>query len=280
MALKGRETICTIMIRQALILAAGMGTRIREGGSDVPKPLHTVLGIPLLKRTIWSLANAGITRFGIVVGYRAELIQSAIESDPDYAARGLEIELIDNREYEKSNGVSVLAARGFFDGPFLLTMADHVFDDGVAECAANANMDLADLHLCVDYRIDDIYDMDDATKVATVDGPHIGTISKQLTTFNCVDCGVFAVSSALLDELQQVFEANGDCSLSEGVAGLASKKRARVIDIGSCFWQDVDTQPARTRAERILSASAHAGAATVFTDNASQQAKVATSEVA
>ena len=79
------------MIRQALILAAGMGTRIREGGSDVPKPLHTVLGIPLLKRTILSLASAGVTRFGVVVGYRSDLIRSAVESDPDYAARGLEI---------------------------------------------------------------------------------------------------------------------------------------------------------------------------------------------
>ncbi|MCP4449597.1 MAG: NTP transferase domain-containing protein [Myxococcales bacterium] len=243
------------MIRQALILAAGMGTRIREGGSDIPKPLHTVLGIPLLKRTIWSLANAGITRFGVVVGYRAELIREAIESDPDYAARGLQIELIENPEYEKSNGVSVLAARGHFDGPFVLTMADHVFDDGVAECAAFASMEVADLHLCVDYRIDDIYDMDDATKVATVDGPYINTISKQLTQFDCVDCGVFAVSLALLDELDEVLQSKGDCSLSEGVARLATKRRARVVDIGSCFWQDVDTQSARERAERILEAA-------------------------
>ncbi len=240
------------MIRQALILAAGMGTRIREGGLDIPKPLHTVLGVPLLKRTIMSLASAGITRFGVVVGYRSELIRDAVASDPDYAARGLVVDFIENVEYEKANGVSVLSGRDHFDGPFILTMADHVFDDGVALCAAKANMQVADLHLCVDYRIDDIYDMDDATKVATVDGHFIDTIHKQLTTFDCIDCGVFAVSSALLDELAEVLAAEGDCSLSQGVARLASKKRARVIDIGNCFWQDVDTQPALLRAERIL----------------------------
>ena len=138
----------------------------------------------------------------------------------------------------------------------MLTRADHVFDDGVAECAAAANMDEADLHLCVDYRIEEVYDMDDATKVSTVDGPFIGTISKQLTTFDCVDCGVFAVSTALLDELDQVLAERGDCSLSDGVARLASKRRARVVDIGACFWQDVDTQHARERAERILSGAA------------------------
>ena len=199
-----------------------MGTRIREGGTDVPKPLHTVLGISLVKRTITSLANAGITDFAIVIGYRGELVRDAIESDPEYALRGLRIECIENLDYEKANGVSVLAARGHFDGPFVLTMADHVFDDGVAACAAHADMRVADLHLCVDYRIDDIYDMDDATKVATVDGPFIDTISKQLTQYDCVDCGVFAVSSALLDELDAVLEERGDCSLSEGVARLAS----------------------------------------------------------
>lgn len=241
------------MIRQALILAAGMGTRIREGASDVPKPLHTVLGISLLKRTITSLASAGITHFGIVIGYRGELIQSAVESDPFYTLRGLQIEFIDNRDYQKSNGVSVLKARDHFDGPFVLTMADHVFDDGVAESAAGADMTVADLHLCVDYRIEEIYDMDDATKVATLGGPFIDTISKELTKFDCVDCGVFAVSPALLDELDAVLQERGDCSLSDGVARLANKKRARVLDIGNCFWQDVDTQAARQRAERILS---------------------------
>lgn len=232
-----------------------MGTRIREGGSDVPKPLHTVLGIPLLKRTILSLASAGVSHFGIVVGYRSDLIRAAVASDPDYVHRGLRIEFLENEDYEKANGVSVLAARGHFDGPFLLTMADHVFDDGVAECAARADMSVADLHLCVDYRVNDIYDMDDATKVATVDGPFIDTISKTLPKFDCVDCGVFAVSTALLNELDAVLQVKGDCSLSEGVARLASKRRARVIDIGTCFWQDVDTQSARERAERILSAN-------------------------
>ncbi len=232
-----------------------MGTRIREGASDIPKPLHTVLGVPLLKRTILSLASAGVTHFSVVVGYRSELIRAAVEEDEDYGLRGLTVDFIENSDYQKSNGVSVLAAQGHFEGPFLLTMADHVFDDGVAVCAAQADMGVADLHLCVDYRIDDIYDMDDATKVATVDGPFIDTISKQLSKFDCVDCGVFAVSTALLDELQEVLEAQGDCSLSEGVARLASKRRARVIDIGTCFWQDVDTQSARERAERILSAA-------------------------
>lgn len=249
------------MIRQALILAAGMGTRIREGANDVPKPLHTVLGQSLLRRTILSLADAGITRIGVVVGFRAELIEAAIESEPEYAARGLEIFTIDNRDYEKANGVSVLAGKGHFDQPFLLTMADHIFDSALAKRATHAAMSDADLFLCVDYRLDEVYDMEDCTKVKTANGDYIGSISKALTDYNCVDCGVFAVSPALFDELSNVYKTRGDCSLSDGVGSLASKGRARVLDIGDCFWQDVDTQPARKRAESILSVKEVSGTA-------------------
>jgi len=260
-----------IMIRQALILAAGMGTRIREGANDIPKPLHTVLGKSLLKRTILSLADAGITRIGVVVGFRAELIVKAIEDEGEYAKRDLQIEVIDNRAYEKANGVSVLAGKPHFDTPFLLTMADHIFDSDLAKRATLADMDKADLYLCVDYRLSEVYDMEDCTKVSTGpvstssgtngtgNGDYIRSISKELSEYNCVDCGVFAVSPLLFDELSAVFEARGDCSLSAGVASLAHKRRARVLDIGDCFWQDVDTQAARTRAESILATKEHPG---------------------
>ncbi len=240
------------MIRQALILAAGMGTRIRKGANDVPKPLHIVLGQSLLRRTILSLADAGVTRIGVVIGFRGELIAAAIESEVEFKTRGLDIFVIDNQDYEKANGVSVLAGKPHFDGPFLLTMADHIFDSDLAKRAAEADMSKADLYLCVDYRLPEVYDMEDCTKVKTVDGDCIGSISKELTDYNCVDCGVFAVAPALFDELSAVFETRGDCSLSNGVGALASKRRARVLDIGDCFWQDVDTQPARERAESIL----------------------------
>lgn len=249
------------MIRQALILAAGMGTRIREGANDVPKPLHTVLGQSLLRRTILSLADAGITRIGVVVGFRAELIEAAIKGEPEYTARGLEVFTIDNRHYKKANGVSVLSGKGHFDQPFLLTMADHIFDSDLAKRATEVKIDEADLFLCVDYRLEEVYDMDDCTKVKTVDGDYIGSISKALTDYNCVDCGVFAVSPALFDELSEVFDTHGDCSLSDGVGSLASKGRARVLDIGDCFWQDVDTQSARSRAESILSVNENSGQA-------------------
>lgn len=202
-----------------------------------------------------TLADAGVERVGVVVGFRRDLICSALDSELDYVRRNIQIDVIDNPEYEKSNGLSVLAARPSFDGPFLLSMADHVYDQSLAETAAGADMATADLHLCVDYRIDEIYDMPDATKVVTEE-KRIVRIGKELEDFDCVDCGVFAVSPALFDELEAVRREQGDCSLSNGVEGLARRGRARVLDIGDAFWQDVDTVGARVRAEQVLASQA------------------------
>lgn len=228
-----------------------MGSRIRAGGSDLPKPLHEVRGTSLIKRTILALAAGGVDSVAVVVGFRADAVRAALEGDPEYAMRGIRIQIVDNPEYEMANGVSVLAAREHLDGPFLLSMADHVFDASLARRAAGADMSAADLYLCVDYRIDSVYDLDDATKVQSEDG-YIRRIGKQLEGYDCVDCGVFAVSPALFIELAAVRAERGDCSLSDGVGRLAARRRARVLDIGDSFWQDVDTQHARDRAERIV----------------------------
>lgn len=239
------------MIRQAVILAAGKGTRIREKESDLPKPLFAVAGLPLLKRTILTLARGGIERVTVVVGFRAEVLRAAVQGDRDYDRAGVKVDFVDNPEYEKANGVSVLAVKGRVEGPFLLSMSDHVYDVSLVKQAAAADMDAADLHLCVDRRVAEVYDIDDATKVKTEDG-RIVNIGKTIPEYDCIDCGVFAVGPALLASLEKVHAERGDCSLSEGVKALAASGRARVVDIGEAFWQDVDTPPARARATREL----------------------------
>jgi choline kinase len=240
------------MIRRALILAAGFGSRLREGGVDLPKPLQRVAGETLLHRTVTTLAAAGVTDVWVVVGFRAELIEAEIAAErARWDAAGIRVHTIPNPDYARSNGVSVLCARGVVPGPFLLSMSDHVYDVSVARLAAEADMAAGDLWLCVDRRVDEVYDPDDATKVKTEDG-RIVDIGKTIPVYDCIDCGVFAVGDALLASLQAERDRRGDCSLSDGVRHLAASGRARVVDIGDAFWQDVDTPEAQQRAEREL----------------------------
>lgn len=240
------------MIKRALILAAGFGSRLREGGVDLPKPLQVVRGETLLVRTVTTLAAAGIEDVWVVVGFRADELEAAIAADAArWAAAGVRVHTILNPEFDKANGVSVLCARGVVAGPFLLSMSDHVYDVAVATAAAAADMTAGDLWLCVDRRVAEVYDIDDATKVKT-EADRIVDIGKTIPAYDCIDCGVFAVNDALLDSLAAEKTRRGDCSLSDGVKHLARSGRARVADIGDAFWQDVDTPDAQQRAEREL----------------------------
>jgi bifunctional UDP-N-acetylglucosamine pyrophosphorylase/glucosamine-1-phosphate N-acetyltransferase/UDP-N-acetylglucosamine pyrophosphorylase len=62
-------------IRQAIILAAGKGTRMN---SDLPKVLFQVCGRPMVSFVIETLQSAGIERIIVVVGYKADLVRDAL----------------------------------------------------------------------------------------------------------------------------------------------------------------------------------------------------------
>lgn len=239
------------MLRDAVILAAGMGTRLREDKTDVPKPLFTVGGVPLIKRTILTLASAGITRVVVVTGYAADQVEAALKNDATYADKGITIDIAFNKDFQLKNGVSVIVGGRVVNGPFALSMADHVYTTAIAKAVASCDITAADLYLATDERVDNQLDIDDATKVKTEAG-RIVDIGKTIPVYDRIDCGVFAVTPRLVDELEKFRAAHGDCSLSEGVKVLASQNRARVVDIGNETWQDVDTPADRAHIEGQL----------------------------
>jgi len=63
-------------IDKAVLLAAGRGTRMREMTAVLPKPMIEVRGKPVLQRIVEGLRNSGVGRFLIIVGYRADAVQS------------------------------------------------------------------------------------------------------------------------------------------------------------------------------------------------------------
>lgn len=235
--------------KTGLILAAGYGSRLK-GVSAVTsfKPLTPILGIPLIFRTIESLSKANCTKIVLVLGYGHEEIKSTIlaayESD-------IPLEFVYNDKYELSNGVSVISAKKHLSDVFVMTMADHVLDETLMEIAGNYNPEEGTAALLVDYKIDSIFDMDDATKVLSKEGK-IYSIGKDISDFNCIDTGVFVCTHGLLDSMISFFELNGDVSISEGVQFLSKSGKMHTIDVGDGFWQDVDTPEMFAYAEEKL----------------------------
>jgi 1L-myo-inositol 1-phosphate cytidylyltransferase len=235
--------------RTGVILAAGFGSRLKGVSSTTSlKPLTSVAGTPLLVRAIRSLEVAGCARVVIVIGYGADNVESQVRR----AHRGTaELVFAPNSRYDLKNGVSVLTAAPHVPGEFILMMADHVVGDEVMSLAGAHRPVPGGATLLVDYKLDTIFDMDDATKVLS-QGDEIRAIGKQIPDYDCVDTGVFVCTQGLLDSLARVYAAAGDASLSDGVQALADGGRMRILDIGDGFWQDVDTPEMLAHAERVL----------------------------
>lgn len=64
---------------QGLILAAGMGSRLKRITKHQAKCMVEVNGTSLIKRMLTQLINAGIQRVIVVVGYKADVLQEYIE---------------------------------------------------------------------------------------------------------------------------------------------------------------------------------------------------------
>jgi choline kinase len=232
---------------RAIILAAGRGERL-VSGKAYPKPLQRVRGTPLIVRVLRNLERAGVDEVGIVVGYLGDVLIDALEE----ASLGLDLSLryFWNRNYDKPNGTSLLAAKEFVQGPTFLLMSDHLWSPELIERVEEFPLRDDEAVLGVDFKIDDCCDLDDATKVV-LQGDRIVEIGKQLRFYDALDTGVFRITPAVIEALERVDGPEG-CSLSQGIGELAARGKMRAVDVGSAAWVDVDTPLAHAHAQNLL----------------------------
>lgn len=234
-------------VNQCLILAAGHGTRLRPVSAGLPKPLVQFRGKPILEHVICRAHQAGIEKFVIVVGYRSDLIRHWFDSR---WLGEVSVTFVENPEYHKQNGISVLKARHEIEENFLLLMADHVFEPETARILMKQPLTQSEVILAVDPNVDRVFDLEDATKVRR-EGNLIVDIGKEIANYDAVDTGMFLCSPVLFDRLESATR-DGNCSLSDGMRQLAQERNLRAVEIGDAHWQDVDTPEALTHAESIF----------------------------
>jgi choline kinase len=224
-----------IAVSEAVILMAGSGSRL--GGSDKTflKPLVPVLGRPLICYTIDALVHAGIKKANFIVGYQSDRITAAVKP---LIPSELESCFIENGNWQKQNGVSVLAAANHITSSFLLTMSDHLFDESILDLLLR-EAEPERLNLAIDKKLDSIFDLNDAMKVRMQADRLVG-IGKDLRDYDAIDTGFFVCPGKFFDYLEKA-KRNDDCSLADGVRLMATDNQVRGIDIGAAWWQDIDT---------------------------------------
>jgi choline kinase len=233
-------------ISEAVILMAGQGSRLRDLDKTFLKPVVPLLGRPLISYTLDALVCAGIETVHLVVGYEMERVIAQVER---LIPSGVSASFIENRDWQKQNGISLLAAADYVEGPFILTMSDHIFDDGIVDHLLDS-FESDFLNVAVDRKLDSIFDLEDAMKVQTQGNRVIG-IGKDLRDYNAIDTGLLVCPLEIFDYLERS-KRNGDCSLADGVRRMAGDNKVCAIDIGQGWWQDIDTPKMFQHAEEEM----------------------------
>lgn len=116
---------------KALILAAGLGTRLAPLTDDRPKSLVSVNGKPILMKQIENLHENGVTDITVVSGYKADILEKAVhERYPD-------IQIVESADYASTNNMysAYIGIKAMFPsgetGPFLMMNADVFYDSSV-----------------------------------------------------------------------------------------------------------------------------------------------------
>ncbi len=115
-------------IEQAMIMAAGLGTRMRPLTNDRPKPLIPVAGKALIDHALDRLAGVGVKRAVVNLHYKAEMLKA-------HLARRRDIEIVWSDETGEllGTGGGVVHALPLFGGkPFFILNSDSIWIEGVS----------------------------------------------------------------------------------------------------------------------------------------------------
>ena len=227
---------------QAVILAAGMGTRL---GRPFPKPLTPLSdGRTIMEQQIDNLRQVfgADVRITTVVGFKLDLI---LEAFPD-------VTYVYNEAYDQTNTNRSLlkALRLSTEGGVLWMNGDVVFDPQVLEKVSDL-MEADTSFICVDTAVVG----DEEVKYTVDDDGYVDELSKQVVKARGEAVGINFVSASdkptLIDRLSECSDAD---YFERGIELAISHDSMRVIpvDIGEFFAVEVDFEEDLTRANEYL----------------------------
>ncbi|HVR01174.1 MAG TPA: NTP transferase domain-containing protein [Polyangia bacterium] len=233
---------------QAVLLAAGLGSRLGPLTERLPKALIVVGGEPLLAHAVRFARRAGARDVTVVGGYGFDLVEAEV------ARRALGVTLVRNEAYRDGNLVSLMSARARIapDRELLIMNIDHIYRPAVAEIVAGPATDVTAL---VD--TDRTLGADDM-KVERDGEERVRRIAKTLETWDAGYVGMTKVPAA---EAARYWAMAGAALAEEGRAIHVERVLGRLAttarppacrDISGHGWLEVDLPEERDRAEEAL----------------------------
>lgn len=171
---------------KAVILAAGLGSRLRPITNDVPKCMVPVNGIRIIDKQIDNLIKTGVKEVYVVSGYKHEVLYSHLKKHYPF------VKIVANPRYDQTNNMYSLFLTSEYlkEQEFLLMNSDVYYDDNIIAGMLEGND-------CSKIACDCTQYLEESMKI-TFDGDKINHISKKITEedYYAVSIDVYRISSA------------------------------------------------------------------------------------
>jgi glucose-1-phosphate thymidylyltransferase len=233
---------------QAVVLAAGEGTRLRPLTEDKPKGMVDVAGKPILTHCFEQLVDLGADELIVVVGYRKQDIISHYGD----AFGDVPITYTHQRE-QKGLAHALLTVEDHVDDDFMLMLGDNVFDANLGDVVNRQREDRADAAFLVEE-----VPWEEASRYGVCVTNDYGEITEVVEKpddppSNLVMTGFYTFTPAIFHACHLVQPSNrGEYEISEAIDLLI--RSGRTIDaIGIEGWRlDIGYPEDRDEAERRL----------------------------
>lgn len=236
-----------------VILAAGVGSRLRPMTNTKPKCLVTTAGKAILQYQIDAYQHAGIETVIIVVGYEGAAIR-------DYCKhlKGINIVIVENTDYEDTNNMySLHLTRKYVAGkPFILNNADLSIDPVIVRRLLDAPFDNA---IAVDRSLYNVESMKISVDSAGLISDIAKTIAEPAAYACSIDFYKFSAqaSKVFFDEMNAIIEVTGNRKDWTEVAMQQLFKSRRMdfypCDITGCSWVEIDNYADLALSDRLFS---------------------------
>lgn len=232
---------------RALILAAGLGTRLAPITDSCPKSLVPVNGKPILMRQIENLFESGVSDITVVSGYKGDILEERVHRlFPN-------VKIIENNVYADTNNMySAYLARNVVEGDsFLMMNADVFFDSSVIRALLDFEADDAIVTEMGTY-------LEESMKVVEQEGRliHISkAVAKEEALGTSIDVYKFSARGGrtFFRECERYIEGRRERKLWSEVAldGILGEVEFMACPLKG-RWMEIDTFGDLAEAERIF----------------------------
>jgi glucose-1-phosphate thymidylyltransferase len=214
----------------AVILAAGEGMRLRPLTRTRPKPMIPIANRPLLEHVVEAVADAGLEKLVLVVGYKRERIQSHFGDGDDW---GVEITYA-VQEKQLGTGHAVEQAEPFLDGEFVVLNGDRIIDSALVSRVADESTPAPAVAVSRS-------ETPSSYGVVEVDGDRVVSVEEKPPEYaarsDLINAGVYKFTSDVFDAIRSV-ETPGESQITTALGRLAAEGTVRAVRYGG-RWLDV-----------------------------------------